>query len=280
MFHSITTITLTNIGVITLLVFLVTRHNPLKTFIGFFVSLKKERLLLYHLLAALTVLLLNKIELTIEDAMNVQADFTPFFYQIEGPFIHLIQTYLETPPLTAVLTFFYIIVFTSLLVASLFIYFHDHDRRSLYTLLYAVMLNYLIAIPFFLFFPVLETWVIHPQVEFLIPQIYPAFEQEYRAVSGLDNCFPSLHTSMSVTLAVIAARSKNRLFGKIVPVCTGIILFSIFYLGIHWFLDAASGTVLALISVHFASRLANDPIGGSKLPPQPTLYDNQTSDLD
>lgn len=264
MFQSMTTITLTNIGVVTLLVVLVTRHNPFTILFNFLIDLKTDRLLRYHLFAALAVLLLNKIELAVEGAMNVQADFTPLFYQWEGRFIHLIQTYLETPPLTAVLTFFYIIVFTSLLVASLFVYYHGKDQRSLYTLLYAVMLNYLIAIPFFLFFPVFETWVTHPQVEFLIPDIYPAFEQEYRAMSGLDNCFPSLHTSMSITLAMIAARSKNRLFGKIVPVCAGIIIFSIFYLGIHWFSDAVSGTVLAFISVYLANRLADRLTGKSQ----------------
>ena len=40
-------------------------------------------------------------------------------------------------------------------------------------------------------------------------------------MSGLDNCFPSLHTSMSVTLALIAVRSKSRLFGQSRPYVRG-----------------------------------------------------------
>ena len=80
-------------------------------------------------------------------------------------------------------------------------------------------------------------------------------------MSGLDNCFPSLHTSMSVTLALIAVRSKSRLFGQIVSVCAGIIVFSIFYLGIHWFLDAVAGTLLALISVKLARHLTLTSVG-------------------
>lgn len=277
MFQSMTTITMANIGVIALLVWLAVRKNPLSTLLSFLKRLMDERLLRYHFIAALAVLLLNKLELHVEEVMDWTADFTPFFYQLEGNLVHLIQTYLETPALTAVLTFFYIVVFTCLLVASLLVYHHDQDDHSLYTLLYAVMLNYTIAIPFFLFFPVLETWVYHPKVDFLIPHVYPSFEQEYRAMSGLDNCFPSLHTSMSVTLAMVAVRSKNRLFGKIVPLCAIIILFSIFYLGIHWVSDAVAGIALALISVSLASRLADNPLGTSGLQLKPARLKEKRS---
>jgi membrane-associated phospholipid phosphatase len=38
-------------------------------------------------------------------------------------------------------------------------------------------------------------------------------------------------------------------------------VFSIFYLGIHWFLDAVAGTLLALISVKLARHLALTPVG-------------------
>lgn len=261
MFQSMTTITLTTIAVTFLIVLWATHHNPLNTLFRFLSALRHDRLLLFHVLAALAVLLLNKLELKLEQVLHWPLDFTPYVYRLEGAFIPFIQHSFESPLVTAVLTFFYIIVFTSLLVSSLFVYFQQRDCHALYTLLYAIMLNYFIAIPFFLFVPVYETWVYHPDVEFLIPHIYPSFEQEYRAMSGLDNCFPSLHTSMSVTLALIAVRSKSRLFGQIASVCAGIIVFSIFYLGIHWFLDAVAGTLLALISVKLARHLTLTSVG-------------------
>ena len=133
-------------------------------------------------------------------------------------------------------------------------HFQQRDCHALYTLLYAVMLNYFIAIPFFLFVPVYETWVYHPHVEFLIPHIYPSFEQEYRAMSGLDNCFPSLHTSMLATLALIAVRSKAGCSAKSRPYVRGSSAFSIFYLGIHWFLDAVAGHSSPLSPSNWPSR--------------------------
>lgn len=277
MFQSITTIILTNIVVIALFVTVSTRTNPIRIFLNFLNHLKSEQLLRYHLLAALLILVINKLELHLEEMMDIGINFTPFFYQLEGNVIHVIQNHLEAPGLTATLTFFYVIVFTSLLVASLFVYDHLNDRRLLYTFLYAVILNYTIAIPFYLFFPVLETWVYHPQVKFLIPEVYPNFEQEYRTMSGLDNCFPSVHTSLSVTMAIIALRTKNKWFSGLVASCTVIIIFSIFYLGIHWFSDAVAGVILAVLSVHLASRLAERPIGIAKLQLNPSTFHEKQS---
>lgn len=112
---------------------------------------------------------------------------------------------------------------------------------------YAVIINYAVAIPFYLFFPVNEVWSYPPAaVEFRMLDVFPSFEENYRQLSGLDNCFPSLHTSISVTVALLASQSGNRRWAIFTSISALIVIFSIFYLGIHWLTDMIAGTILAI----------------------------------
>lgn len=222
------------------------RANPLRSASMFANELLSSRKYLFHFLAMLLILFFNKIELSIEKHMKRQADFTGSFHKIEGDIVAWIQNTFQNDWLTAFLTFFYVIVFTSLLIASIGIYTHTKKYHLFYALCYAIMINYMVAIPFYFFFPVNEVWHFHPKVDFLIPQYFPTFEQEYRPLSGLNNCFPSLHTSISVTIALIAAKSGIRLWKWMTAISAGIIIFAIFYLGIHWVIDMCGGIALAI----------------------------------
>jgi membrane-associated phospholipid phosphatase len=82
--------------------------------------------------------------------------------------------------------------------------------------------------------------------------VFPTFETDYRPLSGLDNCFPSLHTSISVSMAVIAMKSNNKFWQWFTLISAVFIIFSIFYLGVHWLTDMGGGLVLGI----FASRMA------------------------
>jgi membrane-associated phospholipid phosphatase len=135
------------------------------------------------------------------------------------------------------------------MIASVGIYTHHKNMKLYYAFCIAILMNYFLAVPFYLFVPVNEVWFVHSQVRFLLPDVFPTFEQEYRSLSGLNNCFPSLHTSISVTLALLAAKSGIRRWAIFAWINAVVIIFSIFYLGIHWFTDMAAGVVLALLSV-------------------------------
>ncbi|MBO8172609.1 MAG: phosphatase PAP2 family protein [Bacillaceae bacterium] len=241
-----------------LIIWYVLRINPFHTLSGFVRDLLHNRTVLIHFVAMLAILLFNKIELLIEKMMDVKNDFTPLIYQFEGDFVLWIQKYFQNEVLTFILTYFYVIVFTALLIASLLIYHYSKDHSSFYALCYGIMMNYMIAIPFFLFFPVNEVWYHHPDVRFLILDVYPGFESGYRNLSGIDNCFPSLHTSLSLTMAFIAIKSKHPRFGRIVMFSALVIIFSIFYLGIHWLADMTAGSLLAMFIVSVAFRLAEN----------------------
>ncbi|MDP5272765.1 phosphatase PAP2 family protein [Chengkuizengella axinellae] len=232
--------------------------NPLSPTISslktFFTSWK----MILHFAAIAFILFLNKIELTIEESMNLKYDLTPLFYGWEGNIVYTIQNFFQNDILTIILVFFYVVVFTSLIIASFLVYLNEKDHKLFYTFCYAIMLNYGIAIPFYLFFPINEVWAHEPAgVSFLMLDVFPTFETEYRALSGLNNCFPSLHTSISVTLSLIALKSSNMKWKRIVLISAAIIIFSIFYLGIHWVIDMIGGVLLAVFAVYAAQRIAD-----------------------
>ncbi|MEW9668412.1 phosphatase PAP2 family protein [Ammoniphilus sp. 3BR4] len=256
MFESIYMIMITMALTVLIVLWYVLQRNPLVSVMEFVKAIFTKKILIWHFLALLVVLVLNKIQQIIEKEMKGVGDFTPWVYGIEGNIVLYIQHFFQNDVLTYVLTYFYIIVFTALMFVSFIVYHAYQEDKSFYALFYGIMINYLIAIPFYLFFPVNEVWYYQSRVEFLIPQVYPNFEHEYRVLSGLNNCFPSLHTSLSVTMAFIALRSGIPRMGMLFISCAGIIVFSIFYLGIHWVLDMMAGVGLGLMAAAFALRLS------------------------
>ncbi|MGG1515807.1 phosphatase PAP2 family protein [Paenibacillus oryzisoli] len=233
-----------------------TRKNPLSIAGSFVQEIFTSRKYLFHFVALLTILFFNKLEMTFEKRMHYRADFTKSIYSIEGNFVANIQHFFHNDILTYVSSYFYVVVFPSVMIGSIAIYTYKKNYKLFYAVCYALMFNYMIAIPFYLFFPVNEVWSFHPNVNLLILDAFPTFEQDYRPLSGLDNCFPSLHTSISVSMAVIAVRSKNTFWKIFVPATAAFIIFTIFYLGIHWLSDMCAGVILGVVASRMGLRLA------------------------
>ncbi|MDF2670321.1 MAG: inositol phosphorylceramide synthase [Paenibacillus sp.] len=257
--HSMTQVSIYIAITVYLLLVFSLKRSPLLPFhaAGTFVQvLFTNRKYLFHFCAVLMVLFFNKLELIIESHMHNLNDFTQEIHKLEGNFVEVFQRFFENDILTFFLSYFYVIVFTSLMVTSIFLYTYQKQMKLFNALCYAIMLNYMIAIPFYLFFPVTEVHAFTPSVKFLMLDAFPTFESEYRPLSGLDNCFPSLHTSLSVTLAMLARKSNNRFWKIFVPISAAIIIFSIFYLGIHWLTDMCGGLVLGLFASKLALRLS------------------------
>jgi membrane-associated phospholipid phosphatase len=256
--HSMTQASVMIVTVVYVLLFLALKRHPLYPFhaAGLFVQeLLGNRKYATYFLGIAVILFFNKIEITLENHMNSHSDFTPFVYEWEGDFVMWVQRLFENGYLTSALVFFYVVVFPALMIASIGIYTYEREFKLYYAVCCALMLNYMIAIPFYLFFPVTEVHAFHPQVRFLMLDAFPTFEQDYRPLSDLDNCFPSLHTSISVSMAAIALRCRNRFWKIAAPLCAATIIFSIFYLGIHWLTDMIGGVVLGLIAARLGLRL-------------------------
>lgn len=250
LYQSMTTITLfTTLNVIVLL-WIGTLQNPFKALFAVVRELFTTPRFFILFAAMAAILMLNKYELEFEQEHYISPnDFTPMIFQWEGFFVKHVQEIFYSPWLTPVLAYFYLLVFQALIIGSIGVYLIQHNKAHVYATCYAILINYTMAIPFFLFFPVNETWSYQPAgVTFYMLEVFPNFESVYRPLSGLDNCFPSLHTSLSVTMAVLGFRSGNRRWAIITGISAAIIIFSIFYLGIHWLSDMLAGTLLGLMA--------------------------------
>lgn len=257
--HSMTHATILIAVTIYALLFLSLKRHPLYPFYaaGMFVQeLFASRKYLFHLLGIVVILFFNKVEITLENNMKHHSDFTPSIYGFEGDAVAVFQRLFENGALTSVLTFFYVVVFPAVMLVSVGLYTYQRQYKLFYAVCYALMINYMIAIPFYLFFPVTEVHAFNPHVRFLMLDAFPTFENDYRPLSDLDNCFPSLHTSLSVTMATIALRSKSGFWRIFAPASAVIIIFAIFYLGVHWLTDMAGGVVLGLLAAHIGLRIS------------------------
>ncbi|GGH29616.1 phosphatase PAP2 family protein [Paenibacillus segetis] len=256
-FESMQTISLLTGLISILLIWICSIKNPLSSISSLVRELLTSRKFLILFLFMIGVLLINKYELSWEESMDYTADFTSWVFQLEGHFVQAFQNLFHTPWITGVTSFFYLVVFQALIIASLGIYAGDRRKVFLYATCFTVIINYLIAIPFYLFFPVNEVWSYPPAgVSFIMLDAFPNFNIIYRPLSGINNCFPSLHTSISVSMAILAVRSGNRRWATFAVLSAFIIVFSIFYLGIHWLTDMVGGIALATFASWLGINLA------------------------
>lgn len=255
MFQSLYTITFTVVGLSLLIPALVLWKNPYRIVHESLANIRKNKGVILQLLVLFLILYFNKMELKFGEAA-VSEDYTHIIHNWEGNLVYYLQQIFLNDYLTLVLTFFYIIVFPALMIASVLLYSNIEDYKSFYSFVYALMLNYGLAIPFFLFLPIYEVWYYDSNIQFLIPQVYPSFESEYRQLSGINNNFPSLHTAISLSMAIVAYNSKSTRFSNLVIFSAGLIIFSTLYLGIHWLSDLAAGGLLAIIATQTSFRLS------------------------
>lgn len=248
-FGSMKTISALTAVTVALLVGYGTARQPFAAAAAFVGKLSRSPKHAIFFMSLLLIMALNKFELRLEAALPVPADLTRTLAGWEGSWQGVLQRSLESPWLTLVCAFFYLVVFQGFMVASLIVYARAGNDRLYYALCVALLLNYLIAVPFYLFVPVHEAWAASSHIRFLMLDAFPSFETQYRRLSGLDNCFPSLHTSISATMALLALRSGSRRWAIFGVANAVVILFSIFYLGIHWATDMFAGFVLASLVV-------------------------------
>jgi len=189
-------------------------------------------------------------------------DFTHLVHGLEGEAVATVQRTFDWLPLTWFLGFVYVVVFPSLVFVAIFVFDHLRNRRGLAMVLIGYILNYLFELPFYLLFPVREVFHYYrndlgsSSVRLLLDDIGEVIMRAYRAMSGLDNCFPSFHTSLAVTLALVCWHTGRRRFASVVTFLAIANVFSTVYLGIHWVSDVAGGVVVGLVSYWLARMLS------------------------
>ncbi len=198
--------------------------------------------------------------------------WTDLVYAIEGDFTKHIQDFFLNDTLTAVLNFHYLFIYLFLIYVTTvyFAYTGDRDMTDKVTLNY--LLIYALAVPYYLFFnvEVTSSWI--PGMEALLYHdgAYTVF---YATHDPLDNAVPSLHVAIPFGILMLNYLHVKEQGGKMrewrhyhyfmfVLINTILFIFSILYLGIHWFVDIPLGLLIggvgALFIHHLQPRLRND----------------------
>jgi membrane-associated phospholipid phosphatase len=208
----------------------------------------------------LFVLLINRFARQRAPRLSREIGFhlTSYFYNIEGEFILVFQS-IATPELTAYFSSVYIYGYTFLLIFPVIAYFTLSDTRIFRRLLTAYALNYAIGLVLYVFVIAYGPRNLMPAevAETMLFDTNPQYRYLTREVNSNTNVFPSLHTSLSATVAAFAAMTRQS-FSRWFPVAVVLaasVAISTMYLGIHWGIDVAAGLLLAALCVDLSDRL-------------------------
>ena len=180
-------------------------------------------------------------------------------YAIEGTFVPFLQSF-ANPWLTLVFSLTYVYGYVFVLVFPIVAYLALAEARWLRTATLAYSFNYAIGLVCYLFFIAYGPRNLLPDlVEPLLYANWPSSQLLTSEVNTNTNVFPSLHTSLSVTVMLLAYRTRRE-YPRWVPVAALVgtcVIVSTMYLGIHWATDVAAGTVLGAGSVVLADRIVD-----------------------
>lgn len=167
---------------------------------------------------------------------------------------HLVFEYHElTSPVAVVgYSISYFVLFPLLLAAVGLSLARRASVRPFRVFSLGVAINYLICLPFFLFFPVAERWTYPESGALVLSDLWATqLIDVFRPISALDNSFPSFHTSLTVVTVLVAFHFRQRY--RWVALCLGCtVILATFVLGIHWLMDVAAGLAAGVLAVMLA----------------------------
>lgn len=149
----------------------------------------------------------------------------------------------------------YYFIFPLLAIAVAWALATRPDIKPFRILTVAVVIDYLVSLPFFLFVPVMERWTNAESGAMLLSDRWSSKLIDYvRPLSGLDNCFPSSHVSLIVLMILVCYLFQVR-FRTAVSALGLMVILSTLVLGIHWLPDVLAGVAVGCLSVAIAARL-------------------------
>jgi serine/threonine protein kinase len=158
-------------------------------------------------------------------------------------------------PVAAVFALFYFFIFPVAAIAAMTIFLQKRDTRTLLLFATSAVVDYAIALPFYILFPLPERWAYPGSKAILLSDLIDSRLIEFfRPFSGLNNCFPSFHVSATVIVVICLYRTRAPFRASFAFAGTAVILAT-FVLGIHWLPDIFAGIASGIISVRIADRL-------------------------
>ncbi|EMA60735.1 phosphoesterase PA-phosphatase related protein [Halorubrum distributum JCM 13561] len=196
--------------------------------------------------------------LDVSRLFGIQA--TALIYGLEGGFVAWIQATFASPALTAYFSRVYVYGYAFLVAFPAIAYLALPRTADLRRLLVAYALNYGIGLVLYtLVFAHGPRNVMPDMVTPLLFTNQPDVILLASEVNQNSNVFPSLHTSLSVTVGTFAALTRDEypLWTAVaVPLSLSVVIATM-YLGIHWLTDVVAGFALAFGCVALAYHLVD-----------------------
>jgi len=184
-------------------------------------------------------------------------EITDTILAVEGEFVVWLQSF-ATPVTTTYFSYMYVYGYAFLLTFPFLAYLTLRDTRPARVLLWSYLFNYMLGLVVYLLIVAYGPRNILPHlVEGLLYTTFPEYQHLTRQVNRSTNVFPSLHTSLSMTVLFVAIYTRDT-FGRWLPIASIFaisIVISTMFLAIHWASDVVAGIVLAAISVVLAIKL-------------------------
>jgi len=187
--------------------------------------------------------------------------FTHWIYSIEGDWTNNIQEYFLNDTLTNLLSGHYLFMYLFMIWYSPIYYILCRDEIMADKAALNYFIIYVLSVPLYLFFNVEVTSTYIADMDALL--YHDSFTLFFFIDNDpMDNAIPSLHVGLPISLLIINRLHCRKLginfndwrhkeFDRFVSINVIIYLFSIQYLGIHWFIDIIPGIFLAIITSSF-----------------------------
>ena len=187
--------------------------------------------------------------------------FTHWIYSIEGDWTNNIQEYFLNDTLTNLLSGHYLFMYLFMIWFSPIYYILCRDEIMADKAALNYFIIYVLSVPLYLFFNVEVTSTYIAGMDALL--YHDSFTLSFFIDNDpMDNAIPSLHVGLPISLLIINRLHcrelginfndwRHKEFDRFVSINVIIYLFSIQYLGIHWFIDIIPGIFLAIITSSF-----------------------------
>ena len=209
----------------------------------------------FPLLLIIGVVLFHLFEVNVLDAITTAAlepGFTAIITSVEHDIVARFSEF-WMPVAILFFVFIYIILYPFTLWYTPLYSIITNQKYALNTLAFSLFFLYLFALPFYLFFPITNVYTYY-DLPSALNTVIPEIETFFYATTTQNNCFPSLHTAMSIIIARTIFLTENKRFQYLGLFVMVTVIMSVLYLSIHWIVDVIGGIIVSLLAIYLSER--------------------------